>query len=319
MKKQARILGIAFLTLLILFMTVLPAGAVPAAAPCRQGSCPTIPSTPSFTYAYGTCTLDGAPCPVDTVVTAISPRGDTVGCFVVHTAGHYGSMVIYGEDTSATPPIPGMRAGESVAFQINGAPATGSLTWSSDKLPHEVNLSATTASETFDLPMVAGWNLGSFPIVPANPAVSALTAGTADKFSAIFAYDAADAGDHWKSYYSGVGGDLTTLDHAQGFWVHATEPYTLSVQGSLPATTAIPLTAGWNLVGYPSQTSRPVQVATAGITGNLLAVQTYDPTSESWQRYRPGVASYVNTLTEMEPGIGYWINVDANCTWTVSY
>ncbi len=109
-----------------------------------QGVCPSVQNTPFFTLAYGAVTLDGASASVGTIVEARSPRGDVVGCFEVTTTGNYGMMYIYGEDNTVTPSIPGMRAGETVAFYVNGSPATASptLTWSNDKTWHEVNLTA---------------------------------------------------------------------------------------------------------------------------------------------------------------------------------
>ena len=107
-------------------------------------TCPPVQGTPYFTYAYGTLTVDGASAPVGMVVEARSPRGDVAGCFKVTAAGNYGMMYIYGEDTTVTPTIPGMRAGETVAFYVNGSPATAApvLTWVNDKSWHEVNLEA---------------------------------------------------------------------------------------------------------------------------------------------------------------------------------
>ena len=111
------------------------------------GVCPPVPNTPFFTIVYGTVTLDGAPAPVGTVVEARSPRDDVVGCFVVTEAGNYGAMYVYDEDTSVSPPVPGMRDGEVVAFYVNGAQATASpeLVWSNDRDLHQVDLSATSA------------------------------------------------------------------------------------------------------------------------------------------------------------------------------
>jgi hypothetical protein len=111
------------------------------------GVCPPVSNTPLFTIVYGTVTLNGAAAPVGTVVEARSPRGDVVGCFVVSTAGNYGSMYVYGEDTSVSPPVPGMRNGEVVAFRVNGAAATASpeLVWHNDHDLHQVALSATSA------------------------------------------------------------------------------------------------------------------------------------------------------------------------------
>ena len=65
-------------------------------------------------------------------------------------AGSYGMMYIYGEDTSVSPTIPGMRAGETVAFRVDGSAATATpgLTWANDAQsgsPHEISLSASAA------------------------------------------------------------------------------------------------------------------------------------------------------------------------------
>lgn len=103
-----------------------------------------------MTVAYGAVTVDGNPAPVGTVVEARSPRGDTVGCQVVAAAGVYPLMQIYGEDTTATLPIPGMRDGEVVAFYVDGRLATASptLIWHDDRNYHQVALSLTTPTVT---------------------------------------------------------------------------------------------------------------------------------------------------------------------------
>jgi len=86
--------------------------------------------------------VDGQSAPVGALVEAFSPRGDRVGCFKVTSPGLYGYMRVYGEDASASPPIPGMRAGETVTFKVNGrmAQATGDTVWQDDKATRPVNL-----------------------------------------------------------------------------------------------------------------------------------------------------------------------------------
>jgi len=110
------------------------------------GTCPLVQNTPSFTIVYGAVSLDGVAAPVGTVVTAVSPRDDVVGCFMVETAGNYGSMYVYGEDTSVNPPVPGMGDGETVAFRVDGAAASASpaVAWSNDRDLHQVDLGATS-------------------------------------------------------------------------------------------------------------------------------------------------------------------------------
>ncbi|MCX7689068.1 MAG: PKD domain-containing protein, partial [Fimbriimonadales bacterium] len=112
--------------------------------------CSAVPNTPHFTIAYGTVQLDGAAAPVGAIVKAKSPRGDLVGCFEVNMAGNYGAMYVYGEDTTAIPPIPGMRDGETVQFFVNDAVALASpvLVWHNDWASHAVTLTSSSPTPT---------------------------------------------------------------------------------------------------------------------------------------------------------------------------
>ena len=112
--------------------------------------CPVVPNTPYFTIAYGTVQVNGADAPAGTVVEAVSPRGDVVGCAEVSDPGHYGAMYIYGEEKLADPPVPGMKDGETVTFRVDSVVATASpvLVWHNDLTPHEVALTASGATPT---------------------------------------------------------------------------------------------------------------------------------------------------------------------------
>ncbi|MBU0490219.1 MAG: PKD domain-containing protein [Chloroflexi bacterium] len=141
---RQRFIGVVLLTMAMMLGLVgapqLPVHARPAAT----GACPAVQNTPFFTIVYGEVTVNGAPAPAGTVVEARSPRVHTVGCCVVSEVGYYGAMYVYGEDNSVSPPIPGMRSGETIAFYVNGAAATASppRTWVNDRDLHLVNLSA---------------------------------------------------------------------------------------------------------------------------------------------------------------------------------
>ncbi len=113
--------------------------------------CPGVQNTPFFTIVYGTITLNGSAAPVGSLVKAYSPRNDLVGCFSITSAGNYGAMYIYGEDTTVSPAIPGMRANEAVSFTIDDIPATSTptLQWINDKDLHSVNLASVGISANF--------------------------------------------------------------------------------------------------------------------------------------------------------------------------
>ena len=69
-----------------------------------------------------------------------------MGCTEVTTAGHFGTMFIYGEDATVTPTIPGMRAGETVLFRMAGhaATATPDFVWQADLDLHQVVMAGST-------------------------------------------------------------------------------------------------------------------------------------------------------------------------------
>jgi len=134
--------------LVALFLT----GIVGSGTIATAGTCPPVRNTLEYTIVYGDVAVDGQPAAVGAVVEARNGDGVVAGCSEVTTAGSYGAMYVYGEDTSVGPPIPGMRNNEVIAFYVNGveATATPQQTWSNDKASHPVDLSATSAACLYD-------------------------------------------------------------------------------------------------------------------------------------------------------------------------
>jgi hypothetical protein len=145
----------------------------------------------------------------------------------------------------------------------------------------------------------------------ADVSVDSVLSSIAGTWDAVKWYDPLDAADPWKT--SRVGGqfnDLTAIDNTIGVWVHVTANCTLTVEGAIPATTLIPLHAGWNLVGYPSQTPRTVADALWGTSADHA--DAFDPVS-------PAYISEAGPEYVMAPGNGYWVHVVADCVWTVDW
>jgi len=90
-----------------------------------------------------------------------------------------------------------------------------------------------------------------------------------------------------------------------------------TIAEDVPVTTYnIALTSGWNLISLPLiPNSTVIGNVLAGISGNVIMVRYYDASSVSWLSYVPGVGG---SLTTMEDGKGYWINMNASNTLTVN-
>jgi hypothetical protein len=70
---------------------------------------------------------------------------------------------------------------------------------------------------------------------------------------------------------------------------------------------AASLLRGWNNVSYLGA-AKPPSEALASITGQFSSVYRWDPGSQSYQLYAPGVPSFANTLTQLNPGDAIWVN-----------
>ena len=111
----------------------------------EETACDQLAPTPFMTLVYGQISIDEQPAPPGTVVDVVTPRGGVAGCFVVEQAGQFGLMHVFGEDSTANPPIDGFRAGETLQFRLNGVPvqAVTSIQWQDDRTPHFNTLLAT--------------------------------------------------------------------------------------------------------------------------------------------------------------------------------
>jgi hypothetical protein len=168
-------------------------------------------------------------------------------------------------------------------------------------------------------PLAVGWNLISNPLIPLNgqlPEVLAdLDADTT--WTRVKYYDSANALDPWKSYCQGrpSAQDLTYSDEKMGIWLYIPNAGALGdgfirVSGNAPVTTAIPLKSGWNLVGYPSATSR---LASLTLPGQADMISMYQATAPYI------VDNSILSSVSLESGHAYWVRVTSDCTWTVNY
>jgi hypothetical protein len=151
-------------------------------------------------------------------------------------------------------------------------------------------------------------NLISLPEQPANTAIDQVTSSIKGKFNSIWAY----VGGSWKLYDPGDPNfsDLLTMEAGQGYWIDMKESGALWGSGTA-APSSIPLSTGWNLIGYNSTISASVTDALKSISGKYDAVWAYR--DGVWKLYDPQAPNF-SDLTLMEPGAGYWVQAIQSCT-----
>ncbi len=268
------------------------------------GSCALQP-TPYRMDSYGAVTIDGQPAPSGTTVEAVDPRGNVVGCFVVEQAGQYGFMPIYGEDTSRTPAIPGMRDGEMMLFKVNGIPslATPKATWA-DGTSQQVGLNAGGILDQ-SIALRGGWNLFSSHIEPLLPPLRQALGSIDSRYDRVLS-----ATEIYATTLDDVYNTLHTIQSGAGYYLRTVDSGTtyLLLQG-VPQAVDRPLAlqAGWNWIGYLPESSLPTATALQSIDGLYQRVLSLD------KSYVPSLPSF-STLQSLEAGEGYLIFMDQAAT-----
>ncbi|MBI5001693.1 MAG: right-handed parallel beta-helix repeat-containing protein [Euryarchaeota archaeon] len=180
------------------------------------------------------------------------------------------------------------------------------------------NGSSSPTTPFFKIPVVAGWNLISIPLIPTSTSVpDALTDSDGDTaWDRIQWFDAFATSNIWKQYYSGWNytlNDLSGADNQKGLWINITAVGDgfLNVSGSISNSTSVPLHAGWNMVGYPTLNNTTTVGDAFWGTGATM-VETFDPAA-------PYRTKFVGPSYVMKPGEGYWVYVPADTIWTVNW
>jgi len=263
---------------------------------------------------------DDAPAPIGAAVDAYSPGGVRCGTYVVGQAGAYGLMAVYADDPG-TSREDGAHAGETLRFFVDGMPAAplgpAAPVWTVDGDVRQLNLHAGPIVHR-TIFLVPGWNLISFDIMPSRFDVAGALESIAGAYSAVMTSDCAGGA---QSYYPDLPPQINTLsrmDAWHGYWIKMTREAHLVVAGvEVPDDTPQALCAGYNLVGYLPAGSLPVPDALVSLGGRVQNVLGFDPLVGG-QSYYPDLPE-INTLTQLQPGRGYWIRLHEAGTLVYPY
>ncbi len=175
-----------------------------------------------------------------------------------------------------------------------------------DGLDYESNVLPSIAEPpTIDINFQQGWNLVSLPWLSSPTDINTALNGV--DWSRAMVYQ----NGHWYTYNKDRDAKFNTgfpmVDNTMGIWVYANQGYTLTGPGDDIGSTTITLHPGWNLVGYPSGTSRSMSDVMNGIAYDHI--QAFDGSS----------IFDLGGSDMMTPGAGYWIYVTSTQDWTVQW
>ncbi len=173
-----------------------------------------------------------------------------------------------------------------------------------------------------NIPVVAGWNLISVPIVGPTTMPAALTDlnGTIVQWDRAMWYNPRTPADPWKQYnaaWASSLNDLTAVNNTMGVWLHVTTANdgVISVGGlayTMPTSTAISLKMGWNLIGFPSDD-------TTFTVANLISAVTTVTIVERYDGGATYLSSAMLTTDTFAQGKAYWVYTTTDGSWTKNW
>ena len=174
-----------------------------------------------------------------------------------------------------------------------------------------------TGPPEFMIPVQAGWNFISTPMVPGDTTVpNVFTDIDGDTTWTILKhYNGTDLADHWKTYNPAYPGapDLNNVDEKMGVWIYVTAlgDGFIKVGGANPSATTINLVAGWNMVGFPS-------IAEGYTAGDLKTDSVGQVTIV--ERYNDVAAYDIEVMPDGDMflmGQAYWIYCPSGYAWVI--
>ncbi|CAB1078125.1 hypothetical protein D1AOALGA4SA_5890 [Olavius algarvensis Delta 1 endosymbiont] len=160
------------------------------------------------------------------------------------------------------------------------------------------------------IPLYPGWNLISIPEQLADSGPDSVFSPVLDRVEMVVAVDNCATSDSVQVFFPNdpANSTLTEISPARGYWIYVNDTIVLSIAGEIPLSSSVELCPGWNLIGYPKQHTLPVAGALNGIAGSYTRVFGYDPAqNHPWLINDPNAPAWVNDLSHMAPGRGYWV------------
>jgi hypothetical protein len=159
-------------------------------------------------------------------------------------------------------------------------------------------------NSTFTIHLHEGWNLFSIPLMPENTSLDAVLKEIKDKYIAIYTYE---FDWEYRVYaYGRTFGCLREIKPEKGYWIKMKENANLTIHGSILKNPQIFLHPGWNLIGYPSLSKKPLNEVVIQVNPLYTAIYTYE---EDWVYKVEAYERWFGNLNEMKPGKGYWIKM----------
>lgn len=193
----------------------------------------------------------------------------------------------------------------------------------------------------FEIQLNKKWNLISTPFVLLDDSIGQIFDSHAEEVEAVWTYDAVTG--EWYIYTpDGVENDnLDTMVPGWGYWVLAQDNTELVIGGSLLSPINLPpskpIANGWNLIGYygnmdgvpygdrifeyvgPVGDGAPATCMLGTLVDTTVGYPKWSSLFTYWELDNPDLWKFLGFHDNMDPGAGYWVNVDLDPAEEESY
>ena len=174
-----------------------------------------------------------------------------------------------------------------------------------------------SALQTQTLAFKHGWNFVSMHVskVDASTMTPAAYFGTNhSNLDEIRTYTA--------GYYTHLAPAFSNLTHIElgpGYWVKTSSAFNHTVEGYLGKNLTVNLESGWNMAGYPRRDRRTVSDAIGALLPGGGSGELQQMMSDTDFFLADASLTQFSTMTHFDPGKGYWIKVNDNVAWDLSF
>ncbi|MBN1186115.1 MAG: carboxypeptidase regulatory-like domain-containing protein [Bacteroidales bacterium] len=155
-----------------------------------------------------------------------------------------------------------------------------------------------------------GWNMVSFPLSMSTSSVADILSSLGGSWSKLMAYQ----NGTWTQADASISASFWTLQNISqqlGYWLYQNSNQTLTLIGQ-PQPISLQLIKGWNLIGYPTLTTQSVESVLAPISGKWKKLLYFK--NNQWSQADASLPTSFWTLTEMQSGKGYWLEMTSSGT-----
>ena len=164
------------------------------------------------------------------------------------------------------------------------------------------------------IPITSQWNLISLPRQPEIQKVDSVLSTLKGKWQKLMTY----SNGMWIGADTQVPANfwtLTEMSTGQGYWLQTTDEGQIQLNGS-EKSSIIPLSKGWNLIGYPTTFTQDILDALKSIEENWSKIVFY--TDGIWLGADASLPPSLWTMNELKPGAGYWLKMNSEDTLLIT-